>query len=43
MRLLHEGKMNFLPKTEVLSLEEIERLCDNFIDLGVEKIQTYRW
>ena len=32
-------KMNFLPKTEVLSLEEIERLCDNFIDLGVEKIR----
>ena len=31
--------MNFLPKTEVLSLEEIERLCDNFIDLGVEKIR----
>ena len=25
-------KMNFLPKTEVLSLEEIERLCDNFIE-----------
>ena len=25
-------------KNEVLSLEEIERLCDNFIDLGVEKI-----
>ena len=32
-------KMNFLQKTEVLSLEEIERLCDNFIDLGVEKIR----
>lgn len=32
-------KMSFLPKTEVLSLEEIERLCDNFIDLGVEKIR----
>ena len=32
-------KMNFLPKNEVLSLEEIERLCDNFIDLGVEKIR----
>jgi len=32
-------KMNFLPKTEVLSLEEIERLCENFIDLGVEKIR----
>ena len=32
-------KMNFLPKREVLSLEEIERLCDNFIELGVEKIR----
>ena len=32
-------KMNFLPKKEILSLEEIERLCDNFIELGVEKIR----
>ena len=32
-------KMNFLPKNEVLSLEEIERLCDNFIELGIEKIR----
>ena len=32
-------KMNFLPKNEVLSLEEIQRLCDNFIELGVEKIR----
>ena len=32
-------KMNFLPKSDVLSLEEIERLCDNFIDLGIEKIR----
>ena len=32
-------KMNFLPKNEILSLEEIERLCDNFIELGVEKIR----
>ena len=32
-------KMNFLPKNEVLNLEEIERLCDNFIELGVEKIR----
>ena len=31
--------MNFLPKNEILTLEEIERLCDNFIDLGVEKIR----
>jgi len=32
-------KMEFLPKKELLTLEEIERLCDNFIDLGVEKIR----
>ena len=32
-------KMNFLPKNEVLSLEELERLCDNFIELGIEKIR----
>jgi len=32
-------KMNFLPKNEILSLEEIERLCNNFIELGVEKIR----
>ena len=34
---MHE-KMTFLPKKEVLTLEEIERLCDNFIDLGINKI-----
>ena len=32
-------KMEFLPKKDVLSLEEIERLCDNFIELGVKKIR----
>ena len=32
-------KMNFLPKSEILTLEEIERLCDNFIEMGVEKIR----
>jgi len=32
-------KMEFLPKKEILSLEEIERLSDNFISLGVEKIR----
>ena len=32
-------KMTFLPKKEVLTLEEIERLCDNFIDLGINKIR----
>ena len=32
-------KMQFLPKKEILTLEEIERLCDNFIELGVKKIR----
>jgi cyclic pyranopterin phosphate synthase len=32
-------KMTFLPKSEILTLEEIERLCDNFIELGVKKIR----
>ena len=31
--------MTFLPKNEILTLEEIERLCDNFIELGVSKIR----
>ena len=32
-------KMTFLPRSEILSLEEIERLSDNFIDMGVKKIR----
>ena len=32
-------KMTFLPRNEVLTLEEIERLCDNFIEMGVNKIR----
>ena len=32
-------KMTFLPKNELLSLEEIERLCDNFIEMGIKKIR----
>jgi cyclic pyranopterin phosphate synthase len=31
--------MTFLPKSEVLTLEELDRLCGAFIDLGVEKIR----
>ncbi|MCS6892126.1 MAG: GTP 3',8-cyclase MoaA [Rhodovarius sp.] len=31
--------MTFLPKREVLSLEELERLCVAFIELGVKKIR----
>lgn len=31
--------MTFLPKKDVLSLEELERLCSVFIDLGVRKLR----
>jgi GTP 3',8-cyclase len=31
--------MNFLPKSEVLSLEELDRLCSAFAGLGVRKLR----
>lgn len=31
--------MTFLPKSEVLTLEELDRLCGTFIDLGVRKLR----
>jgi len=31
--------MDFLPKKDVLSLEELDRLCNAFIDLGVKKLR----
>ena len=31
--------MTFLPKADVLSLEEIETLCSSFINLGTKKIR----
>ena len=31
--------MQFLPKKDVLSLEELDRLCNTFIDLGVKKLR----
>ena len=31
--------MNFLPKAEILSLEELDRLCTTFIGLGVKKLR----
>ena len=31
--------MSFLPKKDVLSLEELERLCSVFIKLGVKKLR----
>ena len=32
-------EMKFLPKKDILSLEELNRLCDVFIDLGVKKLR----
>jgi cyclic pyranopterin phosphate synthase len=31
--------MTFLPKRELLTLEELDRLCSAFVDLGVEKLR----
>ena len=31
--------MTFLPKKDVLSLEELERLCNVFVKLGVKKLR----
>ena len=31
--------MTFLPKKELLTLEELDRLCTAFIDMGVEKLR----
>ena len=31
--------MKFLPKKNILSLEELDRLCNTFIDLGVKKLR----
>ncbi len=31
--------MTFLPKSQVLSLEELDRLCSTFVDLGVRKLR----
>jgi cyclic pyranopterin phosphate synthase len=31
--------MNFLPKRDILSLEELERLCSTFISLGTRKVR----
>lgn len=32
--------MTFLPKAELLSLEELDRLCTSFVDLGVKKLRV---
>ncbi|MSO99335.1 MAG: GTP 3',8-cyclase MoaA [Rhodospirillaceae bacterium] len=31
--------MTFLPKTELLTLEELDRVCSAFVDLGVKKLR----
>ena len=31
--------MTFLPKNELLSLEELDRMCSTFIELGVKKLR----
>jgi len=31
--------MTFLPKAEILTLEELDRLCSAFVDLGVRKLR----
>jgi len=31
--------MTFLPKAEILSLEELERVCSTFVRLGVRKLR----
>ena len=31
--------MTFLPKKELLTLEELDRLCSSFVDLGVRKLR----
>ena len=39
LRLLHVGNMTFLPKKELLTLEELDRLCSSFVRLGVRKLR----
>ncbi len=31
--------MNFLPKRELLTLEELDRMCSTFVKLGIEKLR----
>ena len=34
--------MEFLPKAELLTLEELDRLCSAFVGLGVEQAPDHR-
>ena len=36
-------KMEFLPKSQILSVEEINRICSVFINLGIKKNKNYWW
>ena len=31
--------MTFLPKSEILSMEELDRLCSAFVERGIKKIR----
>jgi cyclic pyranopterin phosphate synthase len=31
--------MTFLPKKELLTLEELDRMCSTFVRMGVEKLR----
>ena len=31
--------MQFLPKKELLTLEELDRLCSTFVEMGVQKLR----
>ena len=39
LRLLHGEHMAFLPKAELLTLEELDRLCSAFVARGVRKLR----
>jgi cyclic pyranopterin phosphate synthase len=32
-------EMTFLPKKELLTLEELDRMCSTFVDMGVTKLR----
>ena len=39
MHILHVGKYDFSAQKDLLTLEELERLCNVFINLGVKKLR----
>ena len=40
LRCVMAEDMSFLPRAEVLSLEELDRLCGAFVRLGVRKLRV---